>query len=249
MPKADTKARRKRSEATRVGKLVLRLPDDVVLDAIEGLTWWYSNWGSYQVGVLLLSLWRKLSPQAIIATNRRDETADVEVTVETSEPDKAREIDTLNNPVGRMVGEFLDACPPNRGNANPFAAGRPATIIRNRIMRARGRSRLIAVHRLLEGLPYFLRADAASTEAHLLTPLRANTDDALVLWHAIARRTHFKPVLKVIGDEMLQRATDVRLSRPTRESLVFSLVVECLHSFRERRRPAVAYRHVQQTLR
>ena len=48
---------------------------------------------------------------------------------------------------------------------------------------------------------------------------------------------------------MLQRATDARLSRSTRQSLIFSLVVESLHSFWKQRRAAVSGARVQQVLR
>jgi hypothetical protein len=40
-----------------------------------------------------------------------------------------------------------------------------------------------------------------------------------------------------------------RLGQESRRSLVFSLVVECLHSFREKRSPAVPYVDVQQMIR
>ena len=48
---------------------------------------------------------------------------------------------------------------------------------------------------------------------------------------------------------MVRRATDASLGRKTRDSLVFSLVVECLHAFREKREPAIAYAEVQQMIR
>jgi hypothetical protein len=77
-----------------------------------------------------------------------------------------------------------------------------------------------------------------------------NDDGAsLALWRAIARRTHFTEVLKIIGGAMAERATDRRLGRETRRALVFSLVIESLHGFRERRAPAVPNPRVQQMLR
>ena len=176
VPNTETKARRKKIEATTVARLLVELPAEVILDAIEGLTWWYSNWAKHLTKTLLFAVWRKLWLEAVKATNRRDENADVEVTFDSAEPDETRKIDTLNNPAGRMVGEFLNNCPPIRGHANPFTPGRPLTVIRNQIIRAPGRSRLIAIHRLLEGLPYFLRADPRWTKVHLLAPLRADTE-------------------------------------------------------------------------
>ena len=54
---------------------------------------------------------------------------------------------------------------------------------------------------------------------------------------------------KVIGAAMVARAADLRLGRETRRSLVFSLVVECLHALNEKRAPAVAYAGIQQMIR
>jgi hypothetical protein len=77
-----------------------------------------------------------------------------------------------------------------------------------------------------------------------------NDDGAsLALWRAIARRTHFTDVLKIIGSAMAERATDLRLGRETRQRLVFSLVVDALHAFRASRAPAVPNSRVQQMLR
>src|SRR5690606_32121863 len=52
-----------------------------------------------------------------------------------------------------------------------------------------------------------------------------------------------------IGEAMAQRAADQKLGRETRQSLAFSLVVECLHALNEGREPAVPYHRVQQMLR
>ena len=48
---------------------------------------------------------------------------------------------------------------------------------------------------------------------------------------------------------MAERATDTQLGRETRRSLVFSLVIECLHAFWEERDPAIPYARTQQMLR
>ena len=48
---------------------------------------------------------------------------------------------------------------------------------------------------------------------------------------------------------MIKRATEPGLSRETRQSLVFSLVIECLYAFREQREPVVPYASVQQMIR
>ena len=107
---------------------------------------------------------------------------------------------------------------------------------------------MIVLHRLIEELPYFLRADHAWTEQTLITPLLNDDGASLALWRAIARRTHFTDVLKIIGSAMAERATDLRLGRETRQRLVFSLVVDALHAFRASRAPAVPNSRVQQML-
>jgi hypothetical protein len=48
---------------------------------------------------------------------------------------------------------------------------------------------------------------------------------------------------------MMLRATDSSLPRRTREVLAFTLIVDCLHAFRERQEPAVALADLQQMLR
>jgi hypothetical protein len=102
------------------------------------------------------------------------------------------------------------------------------------IIAAHGKSGLIGRHRLIEELPYFLRADEEWSQRELLAPLTANDAQSLALWRAIAHRTQFTKVLKVIGHYFADRATDRRLGRETRSSLLSSLVLESLHAFREK---------------
>jgi len=117
------------------------------------------------------------------------------------------------------------------------------------VIAAEGRSGLIAKHRMIEALPYFLRAGPDWAQEHLIEPLLRDDGAALALWRAVARRTHFTEVLEIIGAAMAERANDRRLGRETRRRLVFSLVIESLHAFREDRTPAVPNQRVQQMLR
>jgi len=102
---------------------------------------------------------------------------------------------------------------------------------------------------MIEGLPYFLSADPDWAREQLIAPLLDDNIDSLALWRAIARRTHFTEVLKIIGDAMVERATDRRLGRETRGSLVFSLIVESLRAYSANRAPAVSNSQIQQMLR
>jgi hypothetical protein len=121
--------------------------------------------------------------------------------------------------------------------------------MRDVISAASGRSGFIGRYRMIEHLDYFMLADPAWAKEHLVTPLGANDTQALAFWHPVARGTRSSAVLRIIGSQMAERATDPRLGRTTRADLVFSLVVECLHSFREGRAPAVPESRIQQTIR
>ena len=102
---------------------------------------------------------------------------------------------------------------------------------------------------MIEELRYFLYVDEEWTEEHLIRPLRADDAGALALWRAVGRRTQFTDVLKIIGNDMVDRTTDSQLGRETRRSLTFSLVIESLHALREGREPAVKQGRVQQMIR
>jgi hypothetical protein len=241
-----------KSEAQQVAELIKALPEATISEAIQGLTWWFSVWSHHlDLKKETLPIWRKIWPSAVRATNGgADEDYDVEQTLETAaQAEDERELDTLNNPVGRLVGVFLDSCPNLRRDKHPFRPRSALSVMRASIIGATGKAKLIAMHRLLEGLPYFLKADPEWTKANLVAPLEGENKRALVLWQAIARRTRFADTLRVIGRQMVLRANDRRLSRTTRQSLVFSLVVECLHALKNGRRPMISYQSVQQVLR
>jgi len=121
--------------------------------------------------------------------------------------------------------------------------------MRDTLIATDGRSGLLVRYRLIEYLPYFLHADPDWAQEHLIAPLLKDDGAALALWRAVARRTHFNKVLENIGAAMAERANDRRLGRETRRRLVFSLVIESLHAFREGRQPAVPNQRIQQMLR
>jgi len=199
------------------------------------------------------SIWLRIWPIAVEATNaQREIRDDADLSVTARARDEHREpmdLDTLNTPAGKLTGVFLAACPSLDRVTNPFADGTPMRQMRDALIAAKGRSDLIARHRLIEVLPYFLRADRDWTEQALIKPLLNDDGSALALWRAIARRTQFTAVLEIIGGAMTERAVDTRLGRETRGRLVFSLVVEALHALRGGRAPAVPYGRIQQMLR
>lgn len=252
---ADGDERSKRdlgATAARVLALIERLPEGTLRQAIEGLTFWFSAWGKHIAGTpAALSAWLRLWPIAVAVTNSQqapDEEPDLNVVVQSSTSEGSQDLDTLNTPAGRLVGAFLAACPQVRKGNRPFDRA-DLRAMREAAVSASGRAGLIARHRMIEDLSWFFIADPEWSKAELIAPLREATQDALILWRAVARRVHSTEVLKLIGELMTARAIDPRLRRETRQALVFSLVVEALHALREKRPPAVPHAQVQQMLR
>lgn len=242
------------NEADGVLRLLGRLSEKSLLDAIEGISNWLDAWRKYVIASPLgLAVWLRVWPIAVEATNvarATDDDADLSVSARAADSEKEPlDLDTLNTPAGKLVGVFLSGCPSLANEPNPFGVGSAARQMRDAVIGAPGRSGLIARHRLIEALPYFLHADASWARLHLIDPLLADTPASLALWRAIARQTHFTDVLRIIGNAMAERAMDRRLGRQTRSALVFSLIVESMHAFREKRDPAVPNPRVQQMLR
>jgi hypothetical protein len=241
------------AEATRVLTLLETLPEVTIQHAIDGISQWISTWQSYIAKLPDgLAVWQRLWPLAVEATNAAqpaDADLDLNLVARPSDDHEPMDLDTLNTPSGKFVGVFLKVCPRIKGEENPFAHSGIARTMRDTVIAATGRAGLIVRHRLIEELPYFMRADLNWAEQHLIRALLEDSADALSLWRALARQTQYVDVLKVIGAAMVVRAGDLRLGRETRRSLVFSLVVECLHALNENRAPAVAYAGIQQMIR
>ncbi|MBS9476871.1 hypothetical protein [Ancylobacter radicis] len=240
-------------EAGRVLGLLNQLSGTTFSTAIEGICAWLDAWEKHAVKLpLALPIWLRLWPIAVEVTNRRPESVeeeDLSVTARADDDREPMDLDTLNTPAGKLVGVFLAACPSLPPGAQAFPADSMERRMRDIVIAVEGRSGLIARHRMIEELPYFLRADRNWAQEHLIAPLRKDDGAALALWRAVARRTQFTEVLKIIGPAMTERANDHRLGRETRRRLVFSLVIESLHAFREGRPPAVPNQRVQQMLR
>lgn len=239
-------------EARRVLVLLGRLSPAAATAAIQGISNWLVSWRSSVVGEPIgLEVWFRYWPIAASATNNEqptDEEPDLNVVVRSTEKEP-RDLDTLNSPAGKLVGVFLAACPNLNDNPKPFEPGTPLKRMRDEILSASGRSGLIAKHRLIEALPYFLRADENWTSSQLIPLLKHQDATALTLWRAVARQQLSTAVVRLIGAEMVERAVDMRLGREARRSLVFKIVVECLHALKDGREPAILYASVQQMIR
>ena len=241
-------------EVGRVLRLLNELSDATLFSAIEGVCAWLDTWRKQAVKLpLALPIWRRLWPIAVEATNLQSEEADeTDLSVVVRVADNEREpmdLDTLNTPAGKLVSVFFAVCPKLSQTAGSFLPGSTERQMRDIIIVADGRSGLISKHRMIEELPYFLNADPDWAKRQLILPLLRDDGAALALWRAVARRTHSSKVLAIIGAAMAERANDRRLGRETRRRLVFSLVIESLHAFREERDPAVPNQRIQQMLR
>ena len=239
-------------EAGRMLVLLAKLPNETLSKAIGGISHWLSCWEKYVVEIPNWSaVWLRAWPLAVEATNAvqpPNEEPNLNVVMQPG-PDGPHDLDTLNSPAGKLVGVFLAACRNQKENPRPFDGPSDLRKVRDHILNASGRSGLMAKHRMIEWLRYFLYADQEWTKKHLIRPLRADDAGALALWRAVGHRTQFTDILEIIGNDMVDRATDSQLGRETRRSLAFSLVIESLHARREGREPAVKQGQVQQMIR
>ncbi|MBA1154934.1 hypothetical protein [Microvirga mediterraneensis] len=244
---ADTKT------ASRVLYLIAQLPDSTLRKAIEGLATWMDNWErQFEFAEGAVKAWARLWPIAVTETNSQQdegEEPDLNILVRSSDGRESEDLDTYNTPTGKLVGVFLALCPTIRPGEQPFEADENLRFMRDTIVQTKGRSLMIARHRMLEALSYFQIADASWSEKHLLGPLLASTSEASTLWRAVARRRLPTELLKVIGVQIANRASDPQLGRETRQALAWSLAVESLHALREERDPAIPHSDVQQMLR
>ena len=240
-------------EGARVLSLLDKLPQQTAQQAVDGISHWLSTWEKWFTALPEgLNVWRKIWPIAVKATDEKQPVeveAEPNMVMQSSDDSESMAVDTLNTPTGKLVGVFLAACPSIQGGDLPFETNDTLRAMRDTIIATTGRSGLIVRLRMIESLPYFLSADPDWTREYLIAPLIADDVEAIALWRAIARQTHFVKVLEIIGGPMAERATDRRLDRETRRSLVFSLVIECLYAFLDQRNPAVPYTRIQQMIR
>ncbi len=249
------------AEIARLGvKFILTLSNEVALKAIGGLSNWVSVWGKDLADIDREGrVWFKLWPLAVEATNKaplseEDDDIDVvspldSVVLSDSDDSEPLDLDTLNTPAGKLVGLFLDYCPNLNQSEIAFNERSVEFNIRNTMITAEGRSGLIARFRLVEALPYFMRADRTWAETYLIAPLKGDGIEALTLWRAVSHRQRFADSLKVIGEELCEKIISRRLDRESRRRLVESLVIDCMFSLLRERPPSVNIQKVQQALR
>lgn len=236
-PEKETNTRDLPSEARRVINLLTKLPDETISEAIKGISYWLSVWKKYIVAVPNWSVvWHRAWPLAVETTNAMQ--------LPNEEPEHI-----LNTPARGVVDVFLDACLVFRERYRPFDEPSDLRKMRNEVINAPGRSRLIAKYKMIELLEYFFHADKEWTKEHLISPLLADAE-ALTLWHAVSSsEERLKDVLEFIGHDMINKTTDPLLDRKRHSSLASILVRESLHALWEGREPVVSQGHVQQMIR
>lgn len=240
-------------EAVEVELLLIDLKTEVIRKAIDGVSQWISVWSSnIKDDPRSDNLWNKIWPIAVQATNalqKNDEVPDLN-TIGKPTKSEPMDLDTLNTPAGKLTNLFFLKCPDLTKEGKSYLS--PGSNLRktaDQIASAPGRSGLIGKHRMIEQINYFIKLDSTWTRNNLITPLLDNGITSVPLWRAIARRTQFSKVLEYIGDEALKRVNDDRLARSSRNSLLFSLVLECLISLYEQRSPTIAFPRIQQLIR
>ena len=240
-------------EAERVLILLEALPEETLDRAIDGIAHWLSSWERQILASKRgRTAWTRIWPFAVRATNARrsaDGQNDLSTTGSQMGGAAPLNLDTLNTPAGKLVGVFLSGCPRLKKGSRPFASGTALRAMRDLIMDATGRSKLIGQYRCIEALGYFLNADRQWATKALVPPLLRQDVEARILWRAVARRFQFVDVVKVLGKEMLRRSVDFDIDRESRQMFAMDLVIECLQSSLELRKPVVEGAAVQQMLR
>lgn len=230
-------------------ELIDPLPSSTMRAAIEGISYWMNSWAKHFVSAdLAHRVWLKLWPIAVEATNAQqleDQQPSLSVVVKSSAHE---DLDTLNTAAGRLVGAFLSMCPSVTPGTAPFERS-SLKKMRDVAVAASGRSGLIARYRMIESLKWFLIADEAWAKAELIAPLEGDGVEAQALWRAVARRALSRSEIEILGDAIATRSVDLSLGRQTRESLIFSLVIDSLHSLWDGRSPSISSVVLTQALR
>lgn len=240
----------KHGEILRVLRLLPQLNDKTRAVAIDGLTYWLSRAADADPEAPgLVRAWFAYWPDAVEATNRSKPSDRIDVEFEglKAAPQEVPDIDTLNNPAGRMVGVFFSYLQAQKPPI--FRLKSTARRMRSAIIAATGHAAIVATRRFVEAIQYFRYHDKKWTDAVLLPPLREESSHAVMLWRGLARRALHRDTLSVLSDEVINRISDSRLDRNSRSNLLFSVIVETLHSLRVKKKSSIAAAKIQQLLR
>ena len=244
-------AKRNAQESKAVLALLLALPDEALRIAIEGITDWMRTWREVTVpGNDWAPAWLRVWPFAVESTNSHytpEDIGNLSVLVQSSGED---DLDAYNTPVADLMGVFIFALSKATSDrAAKFDPGTELRQVRDAIEEFEGQALLIAQHRLVEWLPYFLNADAEWAASFLIVPLQSGKPESLPLWRAVSRRRIGIRALEIIGSDVAAQVTNPGLGTATRTNLIFSLVAESLNALYAQRPPAIPDADLQQVLR
>ena len=241
-------------EVERVLALMGEASEATIVTAIGGICHWLHAWRRHAMpresgGDLWLRTW----PIAVDTTNAahkaQDDNDSSAFILSPNSQNQIADIDTLNTPTGKLVRAFLGAFLSVDEIEHIFVDGHIQEKIRDCIIEAAGHSGLIGRCLLIRSLPSLLRAHPEWTKKSLLSSLSGGDVQTILLWRALASHQLHTHALTEIGDDLLQRVLDVRLGERARKSLIFSVVFENLHAFRENRDAAVPCARLSQMLR
>src|SRR5690606_18781839 len=140
----------------RVLALLAILPDTTIRQAIEGTTSWLSGWEKalWQTPEMAAKVWLRIWPIAVAATNSQSESvandsSDPSHLKALSDESEPEDFDTLNTPVGRMVGVFLKGCPTVHPGDRPFDTNETLRLMRSQMMGASGLASRTVKYRLV----------------------------------------------------------------------------------------------------
>jgi hypothetical protein len=237
----------------RVLCLLETLPAETIEKAIDGITTWFSNWQTLIAdSPSLVSVWNKVWPIAVQATNKQQEadaTPDLSFVAQATNDNEPAVLDAARTPVGKLVGVLLAACRSRSPVPNPFESNDSLRIMRDKAVKSPGLSGIVAQSLMIEEIEWFLFVDAEWTKNHLIAALLDLDLQSRGLWRAIGLRAHSRKALEIIGIPMAERANDPNLDRETRKSLAWSLAVDCLHGLLEGKESVVSHADLQQMLR
>lgn len=233
--------------------IVEKLSTAELSQSIEGISQWFDNWKEkVRTHKRSQDLWYKVWPVAAASTNagaKNGAIEDLSTVAWSYNADDNMDLDTLNTASGKMVGVFLHLCPSLVVKKRPFNVRSIEYKMREAIFSESGKTLLIAQHRLIENLNYFMAADQKWTKQNLIAPLQNNSDASIPLWRSLSRRHVGTKILAMIGSEMILRVTDKRLGRTPRRNFVYGLIWDTLESYRKKREPAVSIPDIQQLIR
>ena len=141
----DELERDPRDEGERVLRLLEKLSEKTLSATVAGISNWLSVWSPHVINSTVGSrAWLGIWPIAVKATNdkpQRKRNVYLSVLTSTKNDDQeARDFDTLNSPVGKLLTAFLSARPSLAEVPKPFRSGTALRAMRDAVIDCTGQS-------------------------------------------------------------------------------------------------------------